>query len=430
MKGNFKKFSALFLAVLFALSLSACSFENFSVGKLYDVVFNNGEKENSADEPSSKQESEVNSEDSEENHQEESENIEIVFPSDSDNQETEVEIELESAIEETEETEETEEIPFDEEAAIPALNSLLLGFDYDIEGNKNEFDDDAVIKLMACKLLWGDYLFGKDPYLNKAGVKFTSDSDGYAHYNLEDVKNITKDALGIDFPSASNSDYRIIDEDEFLIMPAIGESTTLSVQKAVKDGSAIFAYGTAIDNHSSFCEFRGYFQAEFIENPSSVYGYTLTSIYKISGNQNFKELKATASSVLIEEGDDYNPANLIDCDVNTAWVEGVKGVGSGEWIKIETTDGSKLNISAIEFNVGFQRDERLLKNNGWPSKVLMEFESGYTQIAYLYNCYSTSAIMLEKPQNTSFVKITILDAVKGAKYDDTCITEITLLGLD
>ena len=66
MKGNFKKFSALFLAIVFALSLSACSFESFSVGKLYDVVFNNGEKENSADEPSSEQGSEVNSEDSEE----------------------------------------------------------------------------------------------------------------------------------------------------------------------------------------------------------------------------------------------------------------------------------------------------------------------------------------------------------------------------
>lgn len=142
------------------------------------------------------------------------------------------------------------------------------------------------------------------------------------------------------------------------------------------------------------------------------------------------KLIASASSVLIEEGDDYNPGTLIDGDISTTWAEAVRGTGAGEWVKIETADGSLVNITSIEFYLGFQRDKRLFNNNGWPSKVLMEFESGYAQVADFESADEPVTVNLSVPQDTSFVKITILDAEEGAHFDDTCITEIILFGIN
>ena len=37
---------------------------------------------------------------------------------------------------------------------------------------------------------------------------------------------------------------------------------------------------------------------------------------------------------------------------------------------------------------------------------------------------------LEQPGSTGWIKITILDAEAGSKYEDTCISEIRLHGMD
>lgn len=142
------------------------------------------------------------------------------------------------------------------------------------------------------------------------------------------------------------------------------------------------------------------------------------------------DLKATASSIYIEKGEDYDPKALLDGDINTAWIEGVDGTGAGEWVKFETKDGSQFNLTALEFNLGFQRTERLLKNNGWPTRVLLEFEGGYTEIAEFDSVDAPAIITLREPVNTSFIKITILEAVKGAKYADTAITDIAFFGVE
>lgn len=112
------------------------------------------------------------------------------------------------------------------------------------------------------------------------------------------------------------------------------------------------------------------------------------------------------------------------------WIEGVHGVGINEWIKLETTDGSKMTVSAIEFSLGYQKNNQLLQNNGWPNKVLIECESGYTQEEEFYTCYNSDVVALDQPQTTGWIIVTILEATSGAKYDDTCISEICVYGID
>ena len=431
MKITVKIISLLLAAVLVASCLSACGSKDLSFDNIVSAFINGNESKSEEEkESASLNDKEAVSSDSDEDEKEdvsfEWSETESEASADTDITVSENEGEEETATEK----EETEAKPLDEKSAIKAMNALLVGFGYSPIKNFDTVEDEIIVGIITGKLMWGDYLFGSDPYLQEAGLEFTSGDKGYIHYDLEGVKEITKDIFGVDFPADAEYYNSHAEGDEFIISPAIGESSSLAVQKVQKDGDLIYAYGTSISNYSAYNEFNGYFQAVFKENPSSIYGFTLVSFDLISGNQNFKELKASASSTLIEEGDDYNPNNLIDGDKNTAWVEAADGVGAGEWVKIETVDGSKLNISAIKFSLGFQRDNRLLTNNGWPTRVLMEFESGYTQIANFYEPSMPTAIMLKEPQETSFVKITILDAAEGKYFADTCITEIEFLGID
>ena len=62
--------------------------------------------------------------------------------------------------------------------------------------------------------------------------------------------------------------------------------------------------------------------------------------------------------------------------------------------------------------------------------MLIEFENGYKQEFEFYAHEEPNVALLDKAQTASSVKITILEAGMGSKYDDTCISEISLYGID
>lgn len=316
---------------------------------------------------------------------------------------------------------------------INTLNALLVGIPYCPEhcgSDVSEWTDVAICNAIYGKLLWNEYQYTDSSFLNSIGLEYWTDEDGYCHFDLKLIQKITQDTFGRDFPNFTQFENIFVSGNELLIMPATGESTSLFVQDYVKQGNRIIAVGTAAHNYNDYSEFSGYFQAILEENPSSIYGYTLFSLCRIEGNQNFSKLTASASSELKEATTTYHAGNVLDRNLSTAWVEGVRGVGTNEWIKLETTDGSKMDVSAIEFSLGFQKSNQLLQNNGWPNKVLIECEGGYIQEAEFYSCFNSSVVILDQSQITSWIKITILDAFTGTKYADTCISEIQLRGID
>jgi len=314
---------------------------------------------------------------------------------------------------------------------INALNALLIGVGYDSEYFRNDvgqWADEAIRDAIYGKLLWDNYAYSESSYLSSIGLKYQAKEDGYLHFNLELIQRITQDTFGRDFPSNTQSGHILVSGNELLIMQAMGESTSLSVQDFTRQGDRIIAVGTAVHNYNANGEFLGYFKAVLEKNPSSVYGYTLLSLSSIEGNQNFGKLSAIASSELKEATITHYAGNAIDGDLSTAWVEGVGGVGIHEWIKLETTDGSKIDVSAIKFSMGYQKSDQHLKNNGWPHKVLIECEGGYQQEVKFYEY--TSTVLLDQAVTTSWIKITIMEVSKGSNYDDTCISEIRLYGID
>lgn len=184
-------------------------------------------------------------------------------------------------------------------------------------------------------------------------------------------------------------------------------------------------------------KFYGNYKAKFRRNEKSPIKYTLLSIEK-QKNANGKLKKATASSILKSYGDiQYSPKNLLDGKLSTAWCEGVKGVGKGQWAKFVWN--KKQTISSIAIYPGYQKSKELREKNGAPTKMRFDFSDGtsltidlndyrnymaYQKHQYFYMEDKGTLILLNKKIRASSVKITILNANAGTKYDDTCISEL------
>ena len=145
---------------------------------------------------------------------------------------------------------------------------------------------------------------------------------------------------------------------------------------------------------------------------------------------------------------DYGPENIFDFDQSTAWVEGVKGDGVGEWVA--TYLGHTSNLSGtkkifIGIYSGYQNSREVLANNGAPTSYLItlfiDSKKIFTKVldTYIFNgeeesdCYGGECNTVSYELNTGFptqgnvwIKIEILKVRAGLKYKDTAISEVIL----
>lgn len=312
-----------------------------------------------------------------------------------------------------------------EDSTINAINALLTGLSYYTqEGDVSQWTDAEICGIIHRKLL--DCY---DPYLHEKGQSTSSDDYyGYACFELSIAQKITKDAFNREFPVDTKSSHIFVSGEKLIYQYASGESPELAVQEYYQYEDIVIATGTAVYNNNADSEFEGYFQVVLQVNPLSVYGYTLLSFKQIEPNQSFSNISAVASSELVESKTVHGAKNVIDGNLSTVWSEGVPGVGIGEWIKIQTTDGSKMHLSAVDFALGHQKSQEHKNKNGWSPDVLIECEGGYSQKVFFSGM--EDCILLDVPVNTGWIKFTILDARAGSKYEDTCISEIILRGID
>jgi len=160
--------------------------------------------------------------------------------------------------------------------------------------------------------------------------------------------------------------------------------------------------------------------------------------------------KVQASSILKTDAVNrfnYEPKNLFDNDLNTAWVEGAAGGGVGEWAEVQFEKG--VNIEAIGIINGYTKNEAIYKANNRIRKVRLDVEFDDSRPGDVYP-NSIDLDLTEKQFNelnrnvqapfiswlqdygmgraVSKIRLTILEVAKGTKYDDSCISELYLLG--
>ncbi|MBD0400292.1 discoidin domain-containing protein [Flammeovirga sp. EKP202] len=154
----------------------------------------------------------------------------------------------------------------------------------------------------------------------------------------------------------------------------------------------------------------------------------------------------------------YPKENLIDLDDKTAWVEGVNGMGKGEWIEFEFNE--KVFINGIGILNGYYKNGTVYNQNNRIKSLELsikveDIEENYltndttvielqpqcyyddhfyenVQIIYDFGelglIYNSVDEMVEKSNSTLKVKIKILETYSGEKYDDTCISEVLFYG--
>jgi hypothetical protein len=143
-------------------------------------------------------------------------------------------------------------------------------------------------------------------------------------------------------------------------------------------------------------------------------------------------VRATASSSLPrEKRTSYGPENVLDGNPKTAWCEGVEGNGEGEWLAVYTgRDGDADTAPFLSLSNGFQASAALRAMNGEASQWRVELLAGDHRVDELLVSGPALAqsIIFQKPlppkANPVWVKLTIVKVRPGAKYQDTCISDI------
>ncbi len=153
----------------------------------------------------------------------------------------------------------------------------------------------------------------------------------------------------------------------------------------------------------------------------------------------------SASSFLpSQSGNTYEPENAHDLNYGTAWVEGAKGDGIGEYLTYHFQPYSP-RITHIYVVNGYVKSQTAWENNGRVKKLKLYINDKPYAILCLEDSRSEQAfefppignkrneygsIIDEDNAKEWTLKFEIMEVYKGKKYSDVAISEIYFSGLD
>ena len=146
------------------------------------------------------------------------------------------------------------------------------------------------------------------------------------------------------------------------------------------------------------------------------------------GGGNYK-IKASSSL-----GDSYKAEFANDLSYKTAWVEGKKDEGIGEYLEYYFKNDSP-RITEIIISNGYMKSEETWKNNNRVKKLKLYVNGVPFGILNLKDSrtdqyFSVGTLGHNKNGTDLILKFEILEVYKGSKYNDTTITEIYFDGID
>lgn len=121
----------------------------------------------------------------------------------------------------------------------------------------------------------------------------------------------------------------------------------------------------------------------------------------------------------------YGPANMFDGRLDTAWVEGVDGVGAGQRITL-IFDDERL-VSGISFLNGYHKSKDLFQKNGRITAINVDTSSGEQLTTQVADDPGEQVRTFDRPTRLKWITISIASAVAGTKYTDTAISEMQVL---
>lgn len=145
--------------------------------------------------------------------------------------------------------------------------------------------------------------------------------------------------------------------------------------------------------------------------------------------------KIKASSVLNAQGtNSYEAEAANDLSYKTAWVEGKKGAGIGEYIEYHFKNNSP-RVTSIIISNGYVKSEYAWKNNNRVKQLKLYVNGEIYGVLNLADVKTDQEFAIgtfgRNPDGSDLIlKFEILDVYPGSKYNDTAITEIYFDGID
>lgn len=142
----------------------------------------------------------------------------------------------------------------------------------------------------------------------------------------------------------------------------------------------------------------------------------------------------TSSALASQKDNTYIATNAFDDDLSTAWVEGVKGYGIGEYIEFYFRALSP-RVTTIEIYNGYYKSEKTWADNSRVKKFKLYVNDRPYAILELQDVKAVQRFEIEPmqskiPDKDLVLKFEIMEVYKGNKWDDVAISEIGFDGLD
>ena len=225
--------------------------------------------------------------------------------------------------------------------------------------------------------------------------------------------------------------------------------------KAEVDEEEIVVTGEYMEWGNAGADTKGVYEITLEYDPGSLFSYHIESI-EPADDPAEKFTEAEASSVLAPQGENVYDADMVlDRNPSTAWVEGVDGLGEGEYITLYADGPQKVH--GIRILQGYMKSQEVYKQNAAPYKYRLEFSDGTVietdpqsglfstdvegviatkryndgsmaghTIEEIKSAYAEDFISFGTEIETTYIKITILAAESGPdkEFEDTAISEI------
>ena len=139
------------------------------------------------------------------------------------------------------------------------------------------------------------------------------------------------------------------------------------------------------------------------------------------------QTSAFASSFLEEKGrpvSSYWAENAVDSNPATAWVEGAKDTGVGEWLRL--TFAAPQTITGIRLINGYAKSKSTFSRNARIKKLRLTTSAGDAMLLPLEDHSQEQSFPVRFVQPIVWIQAEIADVYPGTKFADTCLSEFAV----
>ncbi len=124
--------------------------------------------------------------------------------------------------------------------------------------------------------------------------------------------------------------------------------------------------------------------------------------------------------------ENYHPNYLADDDPATAWVEGAKTSGAGEWVRFNVTPLANTTKVRLKIRNGYQKSKDLFKANARAKGITVKLLPGKVEKKLVLDDKDGwQEITIEQPAGElRAVELDVVSVYDGSKYPDLCISDL------